>query len=56
MTGWIVTSDSVSGSRLIRAIDRLVSTQTSPRNWVNAPRCAVRSAAVSVLVVSVLVA
>ena len=38
MTGWIVTSDSVSGSRLIRASDRLVSTQTSPTNWVNGLR------------------
>jgi len=29
MTGWMVTSASVSGSRLIRAMLRLVSTQTS---------------------------
>ncbi len=29
MTGWKVTSASVSGSRLIRAMLRLVSTQTS---------------------------
>jgi len=51
MTGWIVTSDSVSGSRRIRAMLRLVSTQTSLRNWVNTFCPVARSAGDSVAVV-----